>query len=341
MSDNDAMNSTVLRLFELCRKLPSPNAAPMSTHDLHQALVDEGFSVSKRTTERDLLKLQNIIDIDTERTPNGNIWKHAHWNSELVPTMQPTEAFLLLTVEKTLRHIVPPESINILDVRVNKAKKTLNGRNNLRKWQDKLHIVDGQHPHTTIPIDSELLKEVYEAVINETQLEFLYQKLDAEKASTYILNPLAIVVREHAHYLVATKSDTPEKPQLFNLTRMHGAQQTYLPNQAPKAFSLQDYIDANPTGWILSQQPTTIRIKVRHFALDWVRHSQLHSSQKLIRLDHEWHQVTLNTNPTYDIVGWALRFSVDAIITEPQLLIDEVRSRLEKMTTLYEQQNAL
>ncbi|CAM3187494.1 helix-turn-helix transcriptional regulator [Vibrio rarus] len=335
MPNNNAINSTVLRLFELCRKLPSPNAAGISTHELHQSLVDEGFDVTKRTTERDLIKLQHIIDIDSKRTPDGNTWKHAHKNSELVPTMQPTEAFLLLTIEKTLRRIVPPESIDILDTRVNKAKKVLSGRNNLRKWQEKLHVVDGQHPHTTIPIDAELIKQVYEAVINETQLEFLYQKLDAENASTYILNPLAIVVREHAHYLVATKSETPEKPQLFNLTRMHDAKQTYLPYQAPKAFRLHDYINANPTGWILLKQPTTIRIKVRHFALDWVRHGQLHPSQEVIPLDEEWHQVTLKTQPTYDIVGWVLRFSVDAVIMEPQLLIDEIRGRLEKMTKLY------
>lgn len=52
--------STVLRLFELYRNIPSPNSSGITTTELHQRLLNEGYDVTKRTVERDLLKLEQV-----------------------------------------------------------------------------------------------------------------------------------------------------------------------------------------------------------------------------------------------------------------------------------------
>ncbi|EKL0031238.1 WYL domain-containing protein [Vibrio vulnificus] len=328
--------STVTRLFELYRKIPSMHGAGVSTKVLHQYLLEEGFTVSKRTVERDLLKLQEITSIYAEQTEDGNLWRNCANNIDLLPTMQPTEALLLVAAERLLRHAMPPESMSLLDQRLNKAKRTLDKSNRLGKWENKLYVIEGQIPHTTYPLDRDILQTVYESVLDEIKLTLHYKKLGAEKASRYLLNPLAIIVREHAHYLVATKSESPDRPQLFNFSRIESAESQLNTLVRPNGFDLSDYIASNPTGWLQDKNVHTIVMRVRWFAYDWLCFNQLHPSQTLTEVEEEWYRLTLSTHITYDIVGWVLRFSTDVIVESPTLLVDEVRARLVEMIGLYE-----
>ncbi|TKF32632.1 helix-turn-helix transcriptional regulator [Vibrio kanaloae] len=327
--------STITRLFELYRKIPSMHGAGVSTKKLHQYLLEEGFTVSKRTVERDLLKLHEITGIYSEATEEGNFWRNSASNLDLLPTMQPTEALLLVAAERLLRHAMPPESIPLLEQRLSKAKKTLDKSNRLAKWEDKLHIIEGQVPHTSKPLDAAILRVVYESVLDETKLTLRYQKLDAEQASHYLLNPLAIIVREHAHYLIATKSESPDKPQLFNLSRIEYAELKPNTMVRPKGFNLADYIASNPTGWLQDKSVHIIEMRVRWFAYDWLCFNQLHPSQTLTKIDEEWYRLTLNNHITYDLVGWVLRFSTDVIVESPELMVDEVKERLTHMIEAY------
>ncbi|MGR5422430.1 helix-turn-helix transcriptional regulator [Vibrio sp. PNB22_4_1] len=327
--------STVMRLFELYRKIPTAYGAGLSTRALHQYLQDEGFKVSKRTVERDLLKLQDITGIYSEATEDGYLWRNSANNIDLLPTMQPTEALLLVAAERLLRHAMPPESISLLDQRLNKAKRTLDKSNRLGKWENKLYVIEGHVPHTTRPLDSGILQAVYESVLGETKLKLRYKKLDAEQVNSYQLNPLAIIVREHAHYLVATKVESPDKPQLFNLSRIESAEPQPNTILRPKGFDLDEYIASNPTGWLQDKSAHTIEMRVRWFAYDWLCFNQLHPSQTLTKIGDEWYRLTINTHITYDIVGWALRFSTDVIVESPTLLVNEVKSRLLEMIGLY------
>ncbi|HFI9804297.1 TPA: helix-turn-helix transcriptional regulator [Vibrio parahaemolyticus] len=327
--------STVTRLFELYRKIPSMHGAGVSTKTLHQYLLEEGFTVSKRTVERDLLKLQEITSIYAEQTEDGNLWRNCANNVDLLPTMQPTEALLLVAAERLLRHAMPPESMLMLDQRLNKAKKTLDKSNRLRSWKNKLYVIEGQVPHTTHPLDHSILRVVYEGVLDESKLTLHYKKLGAKQTSSYLLNPLAIIVREHAHYLVATKVESPDKPQLFNLNRIESAELHPNAIVRPKGFDLADYIESNPTGWLQDKSVQIIEMRVRWFAYDWLCFNQLHPSQTLTKIDEEWYRLTLNTHITYDLVGWVLRFSTDVIVESPALMVDEVKARLHDMIEAY------
>ncbi|MEZ9711074.1 helix-turn-helix transcriptional regulator, partial [Vibrio breoganii] len=335
MSEFTVTKSTLVRLFELYRKIPSPKGAGLSTRKLHEYLIEEGFEVSKRTVERDLLKLQEITGIYAEKTPEGNIWKNSIDNQDLLPTMQPTEALLLIAAERLLKHAMPPESKMLLENRIHKAHKTLDKSNRLGKWQDKLYIVEGQIPHATTQVDSAILSNIYESVLNETMLNLSYTKLDTEESKRYCLNPLAIVAREHGHYLVATKKESPNKPQLFNFRRVTQAESLANRLIKPRGFNVSEYIESNPTGWLLSQFKHRIEIRVKWFAYDWLKYNQLHSSQTLTKLDDEWYLLTLETNVTYDLVGWVLRFSTDTIAESPRILVDEIKERLTNMAERY------
>ncbi|WP_086981340.1 WYL domain-containing protein [Vibrio aphrogenes] len=130
--------------------------------------------------------------------------------------MQLSEALFLVLAEKFLFRSLPPESQKSLELRLNKAHKTISKANALEQWQRKLHVIGGQIPYHNDELVAEWRQTIYQAVLSELQINLKYKKLDADKATEYQLNPLAIIVREHSHYLVATKLETPDKSQLFN-----------------------------------------------------------------------------------------------------------------------------
>ncbi len=330
-------NSTVIRLFELYRKIPSRRGKGISTKQLYQSLVDEGFEVTKRTVERDLLKLQDIAGIYAERTEDGNVWRNSSSNLELVPTMQPAEALMLVTAERFLKHVLPPSSTGLLDAKLDKANKTLstNGIRRLGKWQDKLYIVEGQTPHYNQSLDSDISSTIYKSVLDEKQLNVIYQHFSSDVVGEYLLNPLAIVVREHSHYLVATKFESPEKPQLFNFTRVKQAELTPTSLRQPQSFSVKEFIDTNPTGWVLEHKSHRVSMKVKLFAYDWLQLNKLHPTQMIEAIDNGWYRVSFDSYVTYDLIGWILRFSTDVVVESPQLLTDEIKRRLSEMVTHY------
>lgn len=330
-------SSSIVRLFELYRKIPSYRGDGVATKDLHQYLLDEGFEVTKRTVERDLLKLSEIAGIYADRTVEGNAWKNSASNLDLLPTMQPSEALLFVAAERDLRRALPPSSEPMLNERVSKAEKTLSKFNRLGSWDKKLHIVDGQTPYINRSHSFGISAAIYEAVLLENQINLSYVKLNTQAAQQYHLNPLAIIVREHDHYLIATKIGQRNVPQLFNFSRMKGVELIESEIEKPVTFDLEEYIATNPTGWLISSNKEQIELKVRGFACHWCMHNELDQTQELGVIDSDWTTVTLDSHITYDLIGWILRFSTDVIAVKPQMLVDEVRDRISSLNALYEQ----
>lgn len=335
MNRNDS-RSTMARLFELYRKIPSYRHHGVTTKYLHQSLVEEGYLVSKRTVERDLKTLQELTELECERTVQGNVWRQVSVNADLQPTMQSTEALLLILAEKFLMRSLPPSSQKVLEQRLGKAHKTISKVNALDKWQGKLHVIGGQIPYHNEDLSTQWRQNIYNAVLNEEQITLIYKKLDSDVAQEYELNPLAIIVREHSHYLVATKTQTPNTPQLFNFMRMQDATSTFMPIESPRDFNLDDYIASNPTGWLLTKSPQQVRLKVRWFAHDWLLHNKLHPSQTISELEDEWYEVKFHGFVTYDLVGWVLRFSTDVVVLESSRLKKEVMNRVLAMYEEYQ-----
>lgn len=337
MNDSPLKSSSIVRLFELYRKIPSYRGTGITTKDLHQYLLDEGFEVTKRTVERDLLKLCVVAGIYAERGAEGNVWKNSASNLDLLPTMQPSEALLFIAAERYLRRALPPSSEPMLNERVCKAEKTLSKFNRLGRWDKKLHIVDGQTPYINRSHSFDISAAIYEAALLENQINLSYVKLDTQTAQQYHLNPLAIIVREHDHYLVATKIGQRNVPQLFNFSRMKGVELLESEIEKPVTFDLEEYIASNPTGWLISNNKEQIELKVRGFAYHWLMHNELDQTQQLGVIDKDWTTVTLESHITYDLIGWVLRFSTDVIAVKPQMLVDEVLDRLTCLNVLYGQ----
>ncbi|MFT4805762.1 MAG: putative DNA-binding transcriptional regulator YafY [Psychroserpens sp.] len=312
--------STTLRHLEMLRKIPVSPGMPITTTELHQHLIDEGFEVSKRTVERDLLKLSEIGGLYLNESAQGNTWGNiggAHSNKL---AMQPSEALMLVLSEKLLLHTMPIEYAQRIGARIENAKVLLSAGNALGKWQDKLQVISDGYPLINNSLlDDDTREIIYECVLKECQINIRYQARDKDTPRNYCLNPLGIIIRGQSHYLVATKTTSPEKPLLFLFHRIKSADSNYKKMDMPSSFTMADYYAKNPSGWILKKesQIETIKLNVKGYALDTLLNNKLAKDQKLEHFADGWAKVQFSCVPTYDLVAWMLRYGADVICESP------------------------
>jgi predicted DNA-binding transcriptional regulator YafY len=312
--------STTLRHLEMLRKIPVYPSTPITTTALHQHLIEEGFDVSKRTVERDLLKLAEIGGLYASNTAEGNTW-HSIGAGNSKKAMQPTEALMLVLSEKLLLQTMPIEYTRRIEERIEKAKTLLSAGNALGKWQEKLQVISDGYPliNNNSMLDDGTRDIIYECVLKENQVNIRYQAKDKEAPLDYCLNPLGIIIRGQSHYLVATKTTSPEKPLLFLFHRIKSADNHYKKIDMPSSFTMTDYYAKNPSGWILKKesQIETIKLNVKGYALDTLLHNKLAKDQRLEHLADGWAKVKFSCVPTYDLVAWMLRYGADVICESP------------------------
>lgn len=332
--------STTLRHLEMLRKIPAYPGHPISTIALHKHLLNEGFNISKRTVERDLIKLSEIGGLYSAETPEGYSWGCIHSSVNKYRGIQPTEALMLVLSEKLLLKTMPVEYTIRAKKRIAEAKYLLNSDNDFSKWQEKLQVIADGYPliNNSGMISESNRKIIYECVLKENQIKISYQAKDKKTTVNYDLNPLGIIIRGQSHYLVATKNNSPEKPMLFLFHRIRAVINNYTKIDAPLSFTLEEYFAKNPSGWLLKadNEVENIKLKVKEFALDTLINNQLANDQKVSRTSTEWANVQFNCIPTYDLVAWILKYGEDVICLEPEHLKNKVKKSLQQALKQYE-----
>lgn len=331
--------STTLRHLEMLRKIPLSPGKPITTTALHQHLMDEGFDVSKRTVERDLIKLTDIGGLYSEDTAEGYGWGCIQNHTSKFKGIQPTEALMLILSEKLLLKVMPSEYTIRAEARIAEAKCTVNSDNAYSKWQEKLQVISDGYPliNNSKFISESERKIIYECVLNENQIKITYQAKDKKDALNYCLNPLGIIIRGQSHYLVATTQNCPENPRLFLFHRIKTAVNNYTNVEAPRSFTLQEYFAKNPSGWLLkaNSKIELVELKVKGFALDTLINNQLADDQQLLQASAEWTNVKFSCIPTYDLVAWILRYGADVICVTPDYLKSKVIKVLQQSLEQY------
>ncbi len=113
MSTNASRN-TISRQWELLRSLPA-RAPGITALELVSLLKNAGFTVSKRTIERDLIELSNLFPLqcNDKSMPYGWYWTPGA-TAEL-PGLTLGEALTLRLVEDSLRPLLPAYLLKSLE----------------------------------------------------------------------------------------------------------------------------------------------------------------------------------------------------------------------------------
>jgi len=313
------MSDPLLRQWELLKLIPRERKTTVKT--LHGQLEALGYSVTRRTLERDLEKLSLLfpLEADTRSKPYG--WRFAiHMSPIDIPGLTSSEALTLVLLETHLKILLPVAVADNLAPHFAAARQSLASFHpdvKLRDWLKKVMVVSPGQPLLPSPMDATVQRVVYEALLQGYQLTMDYLPAGSTESRHYqCVHLQGLVQYGHVIYLVTTINDHQDI-RLLSLHRIQQAAILEAPLQLLADFDLQTYIDQGGLGF--GEQATTIKLTAvfKNGAGNHLVDTPLSEDQQLERLDAQTLQVTASVLETPKLIWWLTSFGPDIEVQSP------------------------
>ena len=330
-----------LRLLEILKD--SRRFNPMSVKTILTSLEDNYLiKVDKRTIQRDLPFLaETFFGLDSIMLSDGGYgW---YWRDDakvvLIAGLTPAQALSFTLIKKYLTQLFPSVALNELEPFFEYSEEALTRLqgNAIVKWPKKIAVV--QPTQTLIPpqVDRDVQRIVSEVLLSETQLEIEYQRL-GQAVSSYMLNPLGLVIRGSITYLIATKAPQNEF-RLFALQRIKKAQPINTPIEMPIDFDLQKYIAEGHMGFNMNGHTLKSIELVVVFDKRAVNHfyeSPLSNDQQIVEYSEDRVLLSATVVDNEQLYWWLLGYGAQAQVLEPEHLRRQMVDTIRGMAAQYE-----
>lgn len=330
------MSETLMRQWQMLRLVPR-SPSKMATTEIKQRLADEGFNVTQRTIQRDLMTFSSIFPLicDDRDKPFG--WS---WMSDAdvmdIPGMDSHAALAFYLASEHLEPLLPIGTVRHLKPHFESAKHVLDAiktDSGAPAWKDKVRVLH-RGPKLAPPvIISEVHEEVYEALLLNRQLNLTYKSRGSEKAKEYNINPLGLVLRDGLFYLVCTFSSY-EDIRLLTLHRMSAAKKLDIPCQTPDGFNLDAYISSGELNFAISGD-IKFKANVSKQVAFHLEERPLHADQKLTAAGDDSWLLEVTVQDTNELRWWLLGFGENVKVLEPEDLREEFRAIANAMSENY------
>ena len=237
--------SNLLRFITLLRALP---AAPpgRTTSELRATLSAAGHDLHVRSLQRDLVALATVLPIQCDTSTTSYRWSWTAGQSSGIGALSTPEALLLALAEQHLNRALPAHMMPAFASLFERARAhlaRLGPNNKAPRWVDKIRAVSPVMPAAAPVVKPEVHAAVAEALMNERQLEVAYQSGGRKTPMRLILNPLALILRGPALYLVAT-ADGFGDVRLYAMQRIRKAEERVSPASRPSGFDIDRLLAA-------------------------------------------------------------------------------------------------
>lgn len=239
-----ANQETLLRQWHMLRCIPRyPHKSTVRA--LQEKLKGEGFNVSDRTLQRDLLELSEVfpLTVDDREKPFGWSWQKDAKAFDL-PGLSVAEALTWVMAQQHLDKLLPGSLLDNLAPQFRAARERLDKEpqpQHGRNWLSKVRTVLPSQPLMSPEVDAEIQHVVSDAVLQERQLLIHYRGKGKSEVSEYQVHPLAIVQRGQIVYLYCRIRDY-QNTRILAMHRIASARLLDEPAVAPEGFDLDDKI---------------------------------------------------------------------------------------------------
>lgn len=237
---------TLLRHWEMLKLIPKEPAA-ISTKGLCTKLKECGYTVTKRTVERDVNSMVEAgfpLVVDDSEHPHLWSWSKQS-NGFHAPRMSISDALLTVMAADTLIDLLPNVvSESLMSLRV-EAEHTLNAAqssNQLVSWREKVAIKSPSQHLIPPKVDDAVKTICYEALLFDEQIKISYLNIKSDTPAEHVINPLGMIQRGWMSYLVVTFSGHHDL-RLIALNRIKEAERTFVQTAKPTDFSLAKYVE--------------------------------------------------------------------------------------------------
>jgi predicted DNA-binding transcriptional regulator YafY len=330
--------SVLLRQIELLKQLPSRGSGKTAT-ELTKALIDAGYTITKRQVERDLNELLEAFAIDKNDTSIPHGWKWGAGVTADIPGMTITEALSLHLVERIIRPLMPVSMLEGLEARFRQADKQLAalGKENPKaKWTRKVRFVSPTMSFLPPIIDSAILSTVQEALLSDVLIEMDYQGIN-EESKLIRVSPLALVNRGVVSYLVATAFEYDDV-RLYAMHRIRQATKTKDNVKRPPGFDLDAYIEA---GGLQFGNGKSIRLSaLASLNLAKILEETPLSADQKLSPSGEQFKLTATVTDSWQLTWWLMSQGPEIEVISPVALRRKIGAQLMAAADRYTNESA-
>lgn len=330
-----ASNKTLSRQWELLDILPTRQPG-MSVTDLHQKMLDLGFTMTRRTVERDLEALSNAFPLICDMADGVQHWRWMDSKKNVLPGMTVAEAMMLEIVQGTLKTMLPAALFESLDRRFSQAKlkmQTLGDSNNNSVLADKIAVVSPSLPLTPPEVNVSFYEAVQQALTTGKQLSAVYTPMHDQQQKTYTLNPLGLVQRGHVSYLVASVADYTDV-LLFALHRFTELTLSTNKAKSPPNFVLADYVTQGAMQFG-SGKAITFVARVAPYLSRILTEAPIAADMTLTLMPDGWYKLSATVFDGWQLQWWILSHSRAIEVLAPEELRQEIIEKLTEAAGLY------
>lgn len=328
---------TLYRHLLILRMLPRyPQKIDGAT--IESKLRAEGDTeTTRRTIQRDLEKLSALFPIacQDDTKPYGWSWQKDAPAFDM-PGMDPATALTFFLAERFLAPLFPKSTLNGLRPYLTNAHKVLDKltENRLRKWPDKVRIVQRGQPLLAPEIKPEVAEVVYEALLQEKRFQAHYRRRGDTEGREYVVNPLGLVIQDQLTYLVASLWDYDD-PVLLLLHRMETAELLDETCHIPEGFNLQAYLDSGELLFPESDKMLKLVALFDKYAGAHLVETPLSRDQTVKEQKDGRLLIKATVADTAQLRWWLLGFGDNVEVVGPKKLIDEFAKNARSMGEIY------
>lgn len=334
-----AQSDTLSRQWLMLQEIPR-HPRKVTARELAQRLGAEGYSVSKRTVERDLASLSEVFPLasDEREKPYGWSWQKDAPQFSL-PGMSPLQAMVLALAHQHLEPLMPAHLLSELSPYFRQAEsvlKLVSGARSFAAWNRRVAIVQPAQPLLPPKVNGKSLATLHEALLGAHQIEMRYHSRAAATAKQYKLHPLGIVYRGALGYLVALIGDS-EGPRSFALHRIESVRALDGKARHPMGFSLRDFAQSGAFGFE-ERGPVRLVLRMTKSAVAHLYETPL-SEDQCITSDEsgDWLYVEATVMETSQLRWWLLGFGDSVEVIAPVPLRTQIGHMLRTAAKKYEE----
>ena len=331
------MADPLLRQWEMLKLIPRERKTTVK--ELQTKLEGLGYSVNRRTLERDLdrLSIPFAIEADTRSKPYG--WRYAlNMHPANIPGLTSSEALTMVLLETYLKTLLPVAIADNLASHFSAARHSLSVEHSdskLQSWLKKVKVLSpGQHLLAPT-IDPSIQRTVYNALMQGFQLEMDYLAANSTEAKHYgSVHLQGLVQYGSVIYLVVTINDHSDL-RLLVLHRIQKVALKEVPLSPLENFDLQTYIDQGGFGFGETSVPIKLVAVFKNGAGHHLIETPLAVDQQIERLDPQTLKIKAEVLDTPGLQRWLSSFGPDVEVLSPEALRATIAERHREAAQLY------
>ena len=329
------MNDTLLRQWAMLRSIPR-HPRKIDASSLQARLADAGFVVTLRSIQCDLIKLSTEFPLVCDGAkPQGWSW-HSSADQLNIPALEPNAALTFKLVENYLRPILPTNTLAQLQPWFRSASGVLNSTSGIgiASWPEKVRVLPKGFQLQPPVINEQVQAQLYQALLQEKRAFVRYRPRYRSGHKEYIINPLALVVRDQTIYLLCTFWDYKDVIKLA-LHRVENVQLLGEPATQVDGFDLDEYIKSGSFGYLLGDEALTLEAEFTRQGANHLRECPLSDDQTITIIDEDTVLLRATVPNTEELRWWLRGFGDSVKVLGPSWLRDEFKQAASRLLNRY------